>query len=54
MASLIETAEQELQWMIGRLIWENTAMRYQIERLNHSKTEQTKETASSADAEADK
>lgn len=33
MAYLIEKPEDELQHMIGRLIWDNTALRHRIEAL---------------------
>lgn len=33
MPALIERPEDELQHMIGRLIWENTALRYENEAL---------------------
>lgn len=34
MSALIERPEDELQHMIGRLIWENTALKYEVERLH--------------------
>ena len=34
MPRLIETPEQDLQHLIGHLIWENTALKHQVERLS--------------------
>lgn len=50
MPALIERPEDELQHMIGRLIWENTALRYQVESLKRQLDEA--EIAARARAEA--
>jgi regulator of replication initiation timing len=42
MPALIETPEQELQLRIGQLVWENTALRHEIERLARLLDEITK------------
>lgn len=34
MATMIERPEDEIQHMIGRLIWENTVLRHQVEQLS--------------------
>lgn len=45
---IIETPEQELQHQIGALMWENTAMRYQIEKMQ-KELDELKEKGSQGD-----
>ena len=40
---LVETPEQELQHMIGRLVWENTALRYENAALRKALEEKAAE-----------
>lgn len=41
MSYIIETPEQELQFLIGTLLWENISMKHTIEKLNKEQQKPT-------------